>query len=717
MLKADSYKNMKNEFEAFCDRAANAASVAAAGLARDDSESLTAAYRTAVRFVMGVIAALMLETHDIPHAEATCKSLRQLASEEWTAGSAADLISTLGKSTGVDLLASTGSINLSLEHERAVFRSILASDDGIPLAPVYFDSVPPEWIGRLYERLLSFRPAHTGNSQGIILQSDLRGRKKSGSFFTPPYIIDHIVTNSLGRIKNPSAARIIDPSMGPGEFLIRALRSLSRRSNVKDAAEKCIFGCDIDPVAVDIARFLVWLETGGQADARAIAGHMVCADALGFRWEDAFPDAFSEEQGFDAVIGNPPYVAAKNGMSVDSRSVRGQSDYYLLFLESVIKNRLVRPGGTLAMVLPDPFLVRANAAHVRRELLGKWTIESIVHIEGAFPSANVANIVLHCSNRLPTVDKFPVVRLDKSPLRRQFELRPGVAVSKLSKYVDHGFALAQPRAEVLYLVDDDRWKQVFSTIHGPKMSLSGIELPFVYLKDLGVETTFRGEEIGKRVILSSKGDLPILLGGQSLEPYRVNWEGHRISRDSVNKCMDWYRGEKIVIQKSSAKLIAAFDRKGYIIPQSVYGIKLNPGGYHPLYLLALLNSAFLNGYVFRAFTGYKLVQPQLELEDIRKLPIRSINFDSTLAERAKLAGEGQKVFETELSNGHGDFPKLGGLIRKWDKTGREDSTHDLLVHLAGLATKAAAGERVESLLAGRIHRAIDTVVESLYGVT
>ncbi|MEN6372997.1 MAG: N-6 DNA methylase [Armatimonadota bacterium] len=708
---------MKNEFEVFCDRAANAASVAAAGLARDSSKSLSAAYRSAVRFVMGSIAALMLETRDVPHAEDTCRALRHLAANEKTCRSASDLISTFGKSTGVDLLTSSGSINLPLEHERAVLRSILASDEGIPLTSVYFDSVPPEWIGRLYEQLLSLRPMYEADSQKIVLQSDLRGRKKSGSFFTPPYIIDHIVTNALGRLENPSAARIMDPSMGPGEFLIRTLRSLSRRLSVKDAAEKCIFGCDIDPAAVDIARFLVWLETGGQADARTIAEHLVCADALVLNWEDAFPDVFSSEPGFDAAIGNPPYVAAKNGMSVGSRSGRGQSDYYLLFLEGIIRNRLVRPGGTLAMVLPDPFLIRANAAHVRRELLGKWTIESVVHIEGAFPSANVANIVLDCTNRPPLSDMFPVVRLDKSHLRQQFVLRPAVTVSKLSKYVKHSFALAQPRAEVLYLVDDDHWKQAFSAIHGLEMSLSAIKPPFVYLKDIGVETTFRGEEIGKRAIISSKGDLPILLGGQSLEPYRVNWEGHRISWDAVNKCMDWYRGEKIVLQKSSAKLIAAFDSKGYIIPQSVYGIKLNPGGYHPLYLLALLNSTFLNGYVFRAFTGYKLVQPQLELEDIRKLPIRSINFYSTPSERAKLADEGRKVFEAELSNGHGDFTKLGGLIKKWDKSGREDSAHDLLVYLAGLATKAAAGERVESLLSSRIHRAIDTVVESLYGVT
>lgn len=698
---------MKNEFEVFCDRAAKAGAVAAEGLG-DGSESLALAYRSAVQFVTGIIAALMLEPRDIPQAEETCIELRRVAGDTGSWESAVHSLTALGKSTGVELLTSAGRIHLSAKCGRAVLRSLLASDDGVPLAPVYFNSIPSTWISRLYERLLDLKPALSDQSPGVELRQDSKGRKKSGSFFTPPYIIDHIITNSLGRINEPSASRILDPSMGPGDFLIRALGYLSRKCSVIEAVENCIFGCDIDPIAVDIARFLLWLESGGHADAKVIAKHLVCADALcaeSLKWSEVF-------SGFDAVIGNPPYIASKNGMSVDNRAARGQSDYYLMFLESVIENRLVRPGGTLAMVLPDPFLVRGNAAHVRRELLGKWTVESVVHIKGAFPSVNVANVILDCTNKPSASGHFPVVRLDKSRLRRQFELRPGTAVARLSKPVSPAFALVQPRAEVLYLVDDDRWRRVFSMIHGPEMSLSKIMQPFAFLKDLGVEATFRGEEIGKKVILASDGGLPILLGGQSLEPYRITWEGRRISRKSVTKPIKWYEGEKILLQKSSARLIAAFDGSGHIIPQSIYGIKLKPGNYHPLYLLALLNSAFLNEYIFRAFTGYKLVQPQIELEDVRRLPIRLIRFDMCLADRTKLADEGQDVFDSELLNSAGDFPLLGELVREWMDRGNEAAVHDLLVHLAGLIIKAESGEP----LVRRIRSAIDAVVDNLYGV-
>jgi len=341
---------MKNEFEAFCDRASNAGAMVAGELG-DCSESLASAYCSAIRFVMGIIATLMLEHRDIPYAEETCIELRRVANDTGSWESAINSLAVLGKTTGINILASAGKIHLSEKCGRAVIKSLLTSDDEIPLAPVYFNSIPSNWISRLYERLLGLTPEQSDRPPKVELRQDTKGRKKSGSFFTPPYIIGHIITNSLGRIDNPSASKILDPSMGPGDFLIRALGYLARKCSVKEAAENCIFGCDIDPIAVDIARFLLWLESGGQADAKAIAKHLVCVDALraeNLRWNEAL-------SGFDAVIGNPPYIASKNGMSADNRAVRGQSDYYLMFLESVIENRLVPSG-----IKPLPWVSRID---------------------------------------------------------------------------------------------------------------------------------------------------------------------------------------------------------------------------------------------------------------------------------------------------------------------------------------------------------------------
>lgn len=711
-------------FDGFCAGAVSAAAIVTAGLSGDHSEAVDASYRSAVRFVIGALSILMTDARNVPGTDKVCKSLLRTANSDGNWQVASSSIETLGSSIGAEIIKWASNETLPAKYARAALRALLTSDHGMLLSPVYFETLPSTWISTLYERLLDLRPRLIPEAPGVMLRSDSTSRKRSGSFFTPPFIIDYIVEESLGKIPGTKLPKVLDPSMGPGDFLMRALRDLSKRDrSLTQTAENCIFGCDIDPVAVEIARFLIWLETGCKADIKSIARHLVHADALAGNgrphWEDAFPDAFqsADEAGFDAVIGNPPYVAAKTGTMKDyrsERSVRGQSDYYLMFLESVIENNLVRPGGGLAMILPDPFLVRANATHVRKELLEKWKMESIIHISGVFPSAQVANIVLVSSNREPGAQEFPVVRLDKAPLRRRFEQNPRQATTRLAQKVDPKFALVQPRAEVLYLVDDDKWKSIFEHIHGSEKSLLRTAEPFIFLKDMGVETIFRGEEIGKRAIMASKGELPILLGGESIRPYRLVWEGQKIEREAISKPMELYAANKIILQKSSSRIVAAYDSEGYAVPQSVYGIKLLTGGYHPLYLLAILNSTFMNDYVFRAFTGYKLVQPQIELEDVKRLPMRSINFDLDQQERENLGIQGREAFESELSGKAGGFTELGKLVGDWILAGREDVVHDLLVYLSGFAIRSRNGDSASTVLAGRIDRAIDAVVDALY---
>ncbi|HOK53544.1 MAG TPA: N-6 DNA methylase [Armatimonadota bacterium] len=711
-----------SEFDTFCSRIAGAAAVAAAGLAPNDPAGLIDAYRSGVRFALGLLAAFMLESKEIDEARTTCSALRSTASDQGSWESAVKAFSTLGKVTGVHLIKAAAGVHIPAKNARAVLQLLTGLDTDAVLGPIYFESIPPAWVSTLYERLLDLKPNFSPEPPGVVLKPDSGSRKRSGSFFTPSYIIDYIVKEALGEKSGSPMPRVLDPSMGPGDFLLRSAAFLAQKGlDPTEVAENCLYGCDIDPIAVDLSRFLVWFTAEGKADAAKIAQHLICADALDsgdrFRWHDAFPDAFSlfsGGSGFDAVIGNPPYVAAKNG-GVIKKPVRGQSDYYLLFLESVIENELVKAGGTLAMVLPDPFLVRSNAAHIRRELLDKWKITSIVHIAGAFPSAQVANVVLVCSNSRPDSSSFPVVRLDKASLQRRFEVNPKSAVSLFACQVDPRFALAQKRAEVLYLVDSDRWQSTFMRIHGPEMSLAKIAEPFIFLKDIGVEVVFRGEEIGKRAISVSDGDLPILLGGQSIKPYRIIWEGNRIEQEDIVKPLKWYSPGNILLQKSSSKLVAAFDEYGFIVPQSIYGIKLREDSpYHPLYLLAIMNSTFMNDYVFRAFTGYKLVQPQIELEDVKHLPIRSIPFELNPDEREKLAKEGQSVFESELSNRAGESPQLTALAQNWIASDKPEAVHDLLVYMAKMAIRHRQNIYSSEILLDQIDRMIDSVVEVLY---
>lgn len=704
----------KSEFDAFCARAVEAAEVVTAGLAANNQAALEPSYRSAIRFVFGIISTLIIDSRGIGPAGDAATAIHQAASDASVWESTHRKVTSLGKSTGLSLITELAEINLGPEYASSAIGILLAPSRDVILGLGYFDSIPSTWLSTLYEQMLALHPHFSDETPGVTLESDSRGRKRSGSFFTPPYLADYIVSKTVGRLDDPKFAKVLDPSMGPGHFLLQTLSFLSKKGILSaHVAENCLHGCDIDPIAVDVARFLVWMETFGEADAHKIAENLICTDALSdnFSWAGAFPDVFDGSRGFDAVIGNPPYVASKNGAFEDGGSPsrgRGQSDYYLQFMECIIRKRLVRSGGSFSMVLPDPFLVRSNAAHIRRKLLSEWTIDEVIHISGAFSGAQVANVVPISTNRLPDSSEFRAIRIDNLLDRRRFELDPHRIASKLAKRVNSRFALSQPGAEMLYLAGDG-WQSAFQRIHGPEMSVSHISAPFVHLKDIGIEVLFRGEEIGKKAISEGDGELPILLGGESVRRYGINWEDHKISRESVAKPMEWYSGTKVLLQKSTGKLVAALDTEGFVVPQSVYGIKLREGRYHLLYLLALLNSRFLNEYVFRAFTGYKLVQPQLELEDIKRLPIRVMPFSMSDEERKSLADMGKRTYENGLSDRNGDFSELSKLVLSWLESEKDDAAHDLLVFLAGEAMTYRNTEQ-----ASRIDSAIDAVVDILY---
>lgn len=529
--------------------------------------------------------------------------------------------------------------------------------------------------------------------------------------------------------------RVLDPSMGGGDFLTRVVEFLNERVSGEEArariAAECVFGVDVDSEAVEVARFGVWASAGfADGISESLNAHLVCGNALGarhadepeFDWPGAFPEAFAEG-GFDAVIGNPPYIASKNGLGTARAS--GQSDSYLMFLSEIIDNNLVRPGGLFSMVLPDPMLVRENAAAIRRKLVTDWSIVSLLHISEAFADALVANVVPICRNAPPAAPTFLASRIEKAADRRSFLARPRQTALELAHPVRLETILAQDRYELLYLLEEGSFGEIIRRIHGENVALSNYVEPFAPLRGLNVKAIYRGEEVGKSAIAKETGDQPVLLGGQSIQPYEVIWEGRKASISWVHKPIERYHSTKMLIQKSSAHIIGALDRVskrhlGYVFPQSVYAVELTEHGMDPLYLLCILNSQVMNEYIRRTVTGYKLLQPQLEIEDIRALPIRRVNFTTHVSEREVDVARGINVFESE-SLRVGEFPELANFAVSC-LTGipeKSDVVHDVLVHLGREMVMLARANRkspdADSTRLLQVTRAaIETVVWRLY---
>jgi hypothetical protein len=124
-------------------------------------------------------------------------------------------------------------------------------------------------------------------------------------------------------------------------------------------------------------------------------------------WQPAFPGVWNEWKGmdarggFDAVIGNPPWVRQESLGGIKAvlkerfKTYEGKSDLSTFFLEQAIN--LVRPGGRVGFVLPNKFF-KADYGEPLRGLLaaGTW-IEIVVdfgHNRDLFPDADVFPCVL-----------------------------------------------------------------------------------------------------------------------------------------------------------------------------------------------------------------------------------------------------------------------------------------------------------------------------------
>lgn len=133
-----------------------------------------------------------------------------------------------------------------------------------------------EQLGAVYERVLDYTPAG-------------ERRKSSGTFYTPRAMTEYLVRRTLAplvRGKRPEeilALRVLDPSMGSGAFLVAACRYLADayeealisegtvvradltvtdRARFRRAiAQRCLYGVDINPTAVQLARLSLWLCT------------------------------------------------------------------------------------------------------------------------------------------------------------------------------------------------------------------------------------------------------------------------------------------------------------------------------------------------------------------------------------------------------------------------------------------------------------------------
>ncbi len=224
--------------------------------------------------------------------------------------------------------------------------------------------------------------------------------------------------------------KILDPACGSGAFLNQALNFLIDEHNFIidlktdlrkgqyfafdiDTAvlENNLYGVDINEESVEIAKLSLWLKTAKKGRKLTdLSKHIKCGNSLiddpeiagdkAFNWNKEFSEIMLNG-GFDVVIGNPPYVFARENISQIEKeyysknynSALYQINTYLLFIEKSIN--LIKRNGVYGLIVPNAWLMVYSGIGLRKYILNNCKINQIINLEGySFEGVNVETIVI-----------------------------------------------------------------------------------------------------------------------------------------------------------------------------------------------------------------------------------------------------------------------------------------------------------------------------------
>jgi hypothetical protein len=174
----------------------------------------------------------------------------------------------------------------------AVFKLAWLRHDG-SLARVNWRDMGPEELGSVYESLLELVPqiGKDGRQFAFASAGETKGnaRKTTGSYYTPDSLVQVLLDSALEPVildtiaKNPGNAveallglSLVDPACGSGHFLLAAARRLGAhvarlqangtpsaaeyRHALREVVGRCIFGVDLNPMAVELCKVGLWME-------------------------------------------------------------------------------------------------------------------------------------------------------------------------------------------------------------------------------------------------------------------------------------------------------------------------------------------------------------------------------------------------------------------------------------------------------------------------
>lgn len=288
-----------------------------------------------------------------------------------------------------------------VEQLQLIKKCFISGNDNTPQSKLFedwrifdFSIIQIELLSEIYENFL--------------FSTDPELKKKTGTYYTPPALVEFILNEKLPVNKNEKNynVKILDPSCGSGIFLVECFKRLVKRhenqhkekltdfNQLKKLLTDNIFGIELHPQAIKVAAFSLYLALVDNLDPKNLwqkkkhrlpnlinnpkdeslkeqGKNLFCRDTIEQNKE-------IEVIKFDLVVGNPPF-----GTTELLESVRDYCDNHGFAKEMVLpflhKATIFAPAGEIALIFNTKVLTNTGGTyqHFRKWLFNDCYVEKV----------------------------------------------------------------------------------------------------------------------------------------------------------------------------------------------------------------------------------------------------------------------------------------------------------------------------------------------------
>lgn len=315
------------------------------------------------------------------------------------------------------------------------------------------------------------------------------------------------------------------------------------------------------------------------------------------------------KDGFDVVIGNPPYVqlsklenfelSYKEYLKNRYKTSGGRFNLFIFMMH--LGFDIMSHTGVLTYIIPNTLLTQEYYQDTRKLMINKYGLSSLVDFEGLqFENAIVENIVFSVTKRKSNNDLVKVLRGKNSKII-------------FDKYIE--IDKFRNNKNFTFNINSDDFIDIFFVN----------KQPLSYYCNINQAIALKGDK-SISVKTSYKNGYYKLLDGRNINKYSIEWSGNYLdySLDRIHSCKrkDIFEcNEKLLFRRVSASLIFSYDNEKYYALNTIVVVTAKREDINLKYLLGLLNSKLINYIYTKKFKSTKTVFSEIQARSVGELPI------------------------------------------------------------------------------------------------